>query len=126
LKRTFHAKTDKGKQVSVEAIRFCSIADDETGAISYTITPLNFSGSLTITPFIDGDVINKDSNYDEKFWDEIKKESWNDGGFVQLRTKKTGFEVATGMLIAAFQHGEEVKLHTQAISKEKYVAAKFK
>jgi maltose phosphorylase len=126
LKRNFTAKTAGGKIVEVEAIRFCSMADDEAGAIKYTITPLNFSGSLTITPFIDGDVINKDSNYDEKFWDEVKKESWNDGGFVQMRTKKTGFEVATGMLIAALQNGVQVKLHTQAISKDKYVAAKFK
>ncbi|MCO5945270.1 glycoside hydrolase family 65 protein [Mucilaginibacter flavidus] len=126
LKRNFTAKTTGGKIVEVEAIRFCSMADDEAGAIKYTITPQNFSGHLTITTFIDGDVINKDSNYDEKFWDEIKKESWNDGGFIQLRTKKTGFEVATGMLIRVFQGDEAVKLNTQAVTKEKYIAAKFK
>jgi len=126
LKRNFTAKTAGGKIVKVEATRFCSMADDEAGAIKYTITPQNFSGHLTITPFIDGDVINKDSNYDEKFWDEIKKESWNDGGFIQLRTKKTGFEVATGMLISVFQGDGAVKLNTQAVTKEKYIAAKFK
>ncbi|MDP9079107.1 MAG: glycoside hydrolase family 65 protein [Bacteroidota bacterium] len=126
LKRNFTAKTALGKVVEVEATRFCSMADDEAGAIKYTITPVNFSGSLTITPFIDGDVVNKDSNYDEKFWDEVKKESWNDGGFIQMRTKKTGFEVATGMLISVLQAGEPVKLHTQAVTKEKYIAAKFK
>src|SRR6201996_3422121 len=124
LKRTFHAKTDKGKQVSVEAIRFCSIADDETGAISYTITPLNFSGLVTVTPFIDGDVVNKDSNYDEKFWDEVKKATWEDGAFVQLRTKKTGFEVATGMKVVIEQNSQPVKLNPQAIEKEKYVGLK--
>ncbi len=96
LKRTFHAKTANGNELEVEAIRFCSIADDETGAIKYTVNPLNYNGTLTITPFIDGDVVNKDSNYDEKFWDEVNKGTWNNGGYVQLRTKKTGFEVATG------------------------------
>lgn len=126
LKRNFTAKTAAGKIVDVEAIRFCSMADDEAGAIKYTITPVNFTGWLTITPFIDGDVVNKDSNYDEKFWDEIKKESWNDGGFLQMRTKKTGFEVATGTLVSAFQNNEPVKLNTQAVTKEKYIAAKFK
>jgi len=126
LKRNFTAKTATGKIVEVESIRFCSMADDEAGAIKYTITPVNFTGWLTITPFIDGDVVNKDSNYDEKFWDEIKKESWNDGGFLQMRTKKTGFEVATGMLVSALQNNEPVKLHTQAVTKEKYIAAKFK
>ncbi len=124
LKRIFIAKTAKGKEVKVETTRFCSIADDETGAISYSITPLNFSGQIAITPFIDGDVVNKDSNYDEKFWDEVKKETWEEGAFVQLRTKKTGFEVATGMKIAIEQNGQPVPLQAQSIEKDKYVALK--
>jgi maltose phosphorylase len=124
LKRTFRAKTAKGKEVRVEATRFCSIVDDETGAISYTITPLNFSGSITITPFIDGDVANKDSNYDEKFWDEVKKSTWADGAYVQLRTKKTGFEVATGMKVVIEQNNHPIELKAQPVEKEKYVALK--
>jgi maltose phosphorylase len=104
LKRTFRAKTANGVEVEVETIRFCSIVDDETGAIQYTITSLNYSGQLTVTPFINGDVVNKDSNYDEKFWDEAEKGSWTDGDYVQLRTKKTGFEVATGQKFAISQN----------------------
>src|SRR5471030_873418 len=38
LKRTFHAKNAQDKIVEVEAIRFCSMADDEAGVIKYTIT----------------------------------------------------------------------------------------
>ncbi|MDO3626486.1 glycoside hydrolase family 65 protein [Mucilaginibacter sp. BT774] len=121
LKRTFRAETAKGKEVEVEAIRFCSMADDETGVIRYAITPVNFSGPLTVTPFIDGDIKNKDSNYDEKFWDEVTKGSWNDGGYVQLRTKKTGFEVATGQKFTIFQNGS-----VHSIEKEKYVASEIK
>src|ERR1700712_5383039 len=52
LKRNFTAKTAAGKIVGVEAIRFCSMAEDESGAISYTLTAVNFSGKLAITPFI--------------------------------------------------------------------------
>jgi maltose phosphorylase len=124
LKRTFRAKTVKGKEVEVEAIRFCSIADDETGAIKYTITPINFSGAITIMPFINGDVVNKDSNYDEKFWDEVKKQTWNEGAYVQLRTKKTGFEVATGMRVVIEQNSQPIKLKAQPVEKDKYVALK--
>jgi len=121
LKRTFEATTQNGKTVKVEALRFCSIADDETGAIKYTITPVNFSGNFTITPFIDGDVKNKDANYDEKFWDEVKKCTWPDGGFVQLRTKKTGFEVATGMRFVVLQNHQPVEQKAEALQKEKFV-----
>jgi len=121
LKRTFQAKTAKGKEVDVEAIRFCSMADDETGVIRYAITPINFSSPVTIAPFIDGDVKNKDSNYDEKFWDEVSKGSWSDGGYVQMRTKKTGFEVATGQKFTVSQDGS-----IQSVEKEKYVASQIK
>lgn len=125
LKRTFTAKTASGKEVSVEACRFCSMADDETAAINYTITPLNFSGTIIITPAIDGDVMNKDSNYDEKFWDEISKANQGDGGYVVMRTKKTGFEVATGMKFSIVQNGEVIQPKTESIQKEKYIASKI-
>jgi len=124
LKRNFRTKTKKGKEVEIAAIRFCSMADDEAGAIKYTITPLNFSGTLIITPYIDGDVVNKDSNYDEKFWDEVKKEAGTEGGYVKLKTKKTGFEVATGMKFAITQDGKQLDITGQPVEKEKYVGTK--
>ncbi|MDB5063417.1 MAG: family 65 glycosyl hydrolase, partial [Mucilaginibacter sp.] len=126
LKRNFHAKTASGKEVEVEAIRFCSMADDETGVIKYTITPVNFEGDVTLTPYIDGDIVNKDSNYDEKFWDEVSKKINTDNGFVQLRTKKTGFEVATAMKFTVLQNGTSVKFESASIQKEKYIAAEIK
>ncbi len=122
LKRNFVAKTKNGKQVEVKSLRFCSIADDEAGVIKYTITPLNFNGTLTIAPFIDGDVVNQDSNYDEKFWDEVEKDAWANGGYVQSRTKKTGFEVATGMQFSIFQDGKPVNTRAQAFEKEQFIA----
>ncbi|MEO3408376.1 glycoside hydrolase family 65 protein [Mucilaginibacter sp. CAU 1740] len=125
LKRDFRAKTASGKEVKVEATRFCSMADDETGAIKYTITPLNFSGEITLTPAIDGDVVNKDSNYDEKFWDEVSKANNPNGGYIVMRTKKTGFEVATGMQFSIQQNGEIIEPTAEAIEKEKYVASKI-
>jgi maltose phosphorylase len=66
---------------------------------------VNFEGEVTLTPYIDGDIVNKDSNYDEKFWDEVSKKINTDNGFVQLRTKKTGFEVATAMKLMMLQNG---------------------
>ncbi|OOQ56917.1 glycoside hydrolase family 65 protein [Mucilaginibacter pedocola] len=126
IKRSFKAKTALGKEVGVEATRFCSMVDDECGAISYTITPLNFEGELTLTPYIDGDIVNKDSNYDEKFWDEVSKSVSNDAGYVQLRTKKTGFEVATAMKLVLVQDGSAIEFESLPVEKEKYIAAEIK
>ncbi|PTR01640.1 maltose phosphorylase [Mucilaginibacter yixingensis] len=125
LKRNFTATTASGKQVQVEAIRFCSMADDEAGAISYTLTPLNFSGEITLTPYIDGDVKNQDANYDEKFWDEVSKGTWADGGYVQMRTKKTGFEVATGMKVSVQINGQPVSINADAETKEKFISLTY-
>ncbi|MES2061069.1 MAG: glycoside hydrolase family 65 protein [Bacteroidota bacterium] len=126
LQRSFRVKTASGKEVAVESIRFCSIVDDECGAIKYTLTPVNFEGEITLTPFIDGDIVNKDSNYDEKFWDEVSKATDNDKGYVQLRTKKTGFEVATAMKFTIEQDGKPVNIKSNPIQKEKYIAAEVK
>jgi maltose phosphorylase len=60
------------------------MADDESGVISYSITPINFTEEIQVKAFIDGDIKNKDSNYDEKFWDEVKVGS----NYVWSKTKK--------------------------------------
>ena len=91
LERTFTATFLSGKQLRVNSKRINSISDDESGVIRYSITPLNFDGKITLTPFIDGDIKNKDANYDEKFWEEVQKETAFAEGYVELKTKKTGF-----------------------------------
>ncbi|CAA9267683.1 MAG: GH65 [uncultured Adhaeribacter sp.] len=125
LERSFTATLPGGNQVKVIAKRFCSIVDDEAGAICYRITPLNFSGNLTITPYIDGDVKNQDANYDEKFWEEVTKEVNGNTAYLTLRTKKTAFEVCTGMQFTVYQQGEPVSLDVEPIQREKYVAGRF-
>lgn len=88
------------KQVKVEVLRFISMADYETAAIRYSITPLNFSGEITFEPYLDGDVKNHDSNYDEKFWTEVSKSVGSGEGVLVTRTKKTAFDLAVAMQCA--------------------------
>ncbi|MDI9857855.1 glycoside hydrolase family 65 protein [Flectobacillus roseus] len=123
LERSFIATLASGKQIKVYTKRFNSIVDDESGAISYSITPLNFDGKLTLTPYIDGDIKNKDANYDEKFWDEIHRETAFAEGYIELRTKKTGFHVVTGQKFEILQDGKSVDFQSFPIKAEKYVAS---
>jgi maltose phosphorylase len=125
LHRNTLVKSPQGKMVRVESTRFCSIVEDEAGAISYTVTCINFTGDIKLTPFIDGDIVNTDSNYGEKFWDEVKKDVGNDTGYVQLRTKKTGFDVATAMRIRLDQGGYPVTFTSKPIQKAKYIGAEI-
>ena len=122
LERSCVAVLKSGKELKINSKRFCSIVDDEAGAIRYAITPLNFDAKIIITPYLDGAIRNKDANYDETFWDEVRKETGYGEAYIELRTRKTGFHVATGMCVEIEQDGVKIDYQSQPIKYEKYVA----
>lgn len=109
LSRSFAATFPDGKKMRVDSKRFCSMAHGEIGAIRYSITPLNFSAKAVISIYVDADVVNKDSNYDEKFWEEVYKEATEGKSIVTAHTKKTFFHVTTGMRYAIFTNGAKAQ-----------------
>ena len=126
LERTFTATLKSGKMVKVEAKRLCSIVDDEVGTLCYKIKVLNFSSEISITPYVDFDVKNEDANYDEKFWVEVEKEVAPWEGFVTAETKKTAFQVCTGMKFQVLKNGEGVDSNAGVFSREKYISSDVK
>src|SRR5262249_20076169 len=80
----------------------------EVGAIRYAVTPLNFSAKAMLSVYVDADVVNKDSNYDEKFWEEVYKEASEGKAIVTAQTKKTFFHVTTGMRYHVESEGKKV------------------
>ena len=122
LERTFTAELASGKKVQVKAKRFFSIANDEIAALHYQLTPLNFSGKLDLISFIDGDVKNQDSNYEEKFWDEVGSAQQAVGSYLTLRTKKTAFDVITGVKTIVLKNDKTVQLSIDTKSREKYLS----
>jgi len=122
LQRSFTAELKSGKQIAVIAKRFCSLADDEVAALHYQITALNFDGQLSVSSFTDGDVKNQDSNYEEKFWDEVSRQEEGDATYLTLRTKKTEFEVCTATQTSLLLNGESVTFTVGNENKDKYVS----
>jgi maltose phosphorylase len=98
------------KRIKVEVERFCSMADDETAAIRYAVTPLNFGGTITFQPYLSGKVYNHDSNYDELFWDRVDEYAASGEGWVHTRTRKTEFDVVAGMHVEALLNGKALSL----------------
>jgi maltose phosphorylase len=125
LSRSFIARLDSGKEIEVHAKRFLSISEQEIGAISYSVKALNFSGMLTFVPYIDGDVVNEDSNYDENFWIGVSQKVDGCLGYVCTETKKTAFRVCTGMNFSVKKEGSYLAPETSAIEKTKYVGSRF-
>jgi maltose phosphorylase len=120
LTRTFTATLADGKTVKVKAERFCSMANGEVGVIRYAITPVNFSATAAFSIAVDADVVNKDSNYDEKFWDEVYKSATEGEAIVTAQTKKTGFQVCTAIRYSIFENGEKVTGRVNLEERDKY------
>ncbi|WP_433945211.1 glycoside hydrolase family 65 protein [Paenibacillus sp. SN-8-1] len=121
LIRSAVAEMEDGKQIKIESTRFVSIARHEIGAIRYAVTPLNFSAPIRLTVYLDGDVKNKDSNYEEKFWNEVSKEVSAGSANLTLKTKKLDFHVTSVMTYDVFKNGKKLDLTPSTVEKEKYV-----
>lgn len=123
LQRSFVVELSNGKQIQVVAERFMSMARPEIAAISYSIASLNSDASIAIEGYIDGDVVNEDSNYNEKFWDEVAKGAAANCGFLTMKTKKLDFNVCWNMRLAYTINGVDSHPHSSEVEKEKYVSS---
>jgi maltose phosphorylase len=121
IERSFEAEMPNGAKLAVDAKRFLSMVDDEAAVIRYSIKPLNYDGKIKFRVYIDGDIINQDSNYDEKFWSEVEKEVRNDEAFITLKTKKLDFHVCTAQKIVVTRNGQPVSFESDKVERMKYV-----
>lgn len=94
LTRTFTV-VKNGRETEIKAVRFLSVADRELAAISYSVTAKNYNGNVAFIPYLDGDVRNEDSNYDEDFWYEVSREAAEYTGSLVMKTKDNPFGTPT-------------------------------
>lgn len=113
LKRSFRAELQNGAEIKVETERFISMDTKEAAVISYRIEVIKNAEDIKITPFLNGNIRNEDSNYDEFFWDVLGEESIAGNAFINLKTKRTEFITSTGMSLEIFKNG---KLYTEAFA----------
>ena len=125
LCRNFIASFPDGRKVKVSSKRFLSIVRPEVGVIKYTVEPVNFDGKITITPYVDFDIKNEDSNYDEKFWVGQNIENLGNEGYLTAYTKKTNFLVCSGMKYNVMVDGKEHAVNIENESCEKYIESAF-
>jgi len=122
LYREFVAELASGKQVKVVTRRFLSIVQSEIGVIRYTITALNFSGKITLTPYLDFDIRNEDANYDEKFWDEVDVNVKPGEGYITAEVRKTHFHVCSGMKLNLLRKGKKCNFSADVENRTKFIS----
>ena len=87
--RRFTVRT-AGGSVQLEAERFVSLAQKELLAVRYHLTP-DYDAHVVMRPYLDANVRNLDSNYEETFWDMLEEEETEDALALLTKTKENPF-----------------------------------
>ena len=95
--RSFTATLPNAIKIEVNSTRFLSLKYEEVGAIKYQIKVLNKDADVQLIPYVDSGITNKDSNWDDKFWNTTNILEKTNGAFIELHTMKTNFKVCTYM-----------------------------
>lgn len=122
LMRTCTVKMQGGEKIKIKSTRFCSMKRKDIGALQYRLEALNFSGEISFIPYLDFDVINEDSNYEEKFWEETGKSPSGNFPWVEAKTKKLNFKVRATMAYQISKMGIDQKPAVLPSERKKYIA----
>ena len=121
LKRAFCVSMQNGIELSIDVVRFVSMARQEAGIIKYSIQPKERC-DIQLVPFVNSDIKNADSNYDEQFWNTIFTEIDETAGVIVAETKKTAYTVATGFTSIVMKNGNTLELNPACEHKDKQVS----
>jgi maltose phosphorylase len=125
LTRSFTWGGDDGKETAFVFTRFLSMAENDIACISIKIRPLNYNGTITMIPYLDGNVINEDANYGENFWEEITRAVDFDQALLVMRTKKSAFDLATAASAKILLDTAEILPAKELFAAERKVGFRF-
>lgn len=123
LIRSFEVNPASGGSLIFQFERFCSMADPDAAAIQIRIKSEGFFGEISVEPYLDFDVHNKDANYGDQFW--VRRNEFQDKNvsMVSSVTKKTGFTVSSFM--RTLLQKNNVKTEPSYFSHEKMKTGNF-
>lgn len=124
LKRNFIASNGESK-IQVGSTRFLSMKSQETGVIQYSVKPIGSDARVTFTPYIDGDICNEDSNYDEIFWDVTHTEAAYGKAYLEAKTRKTSFIAGFSMRYELLINGQSIQAEVLSSNTKKYADNKI-
>ena len=115
--RTATVAFEDGTQIAIEVERFLMMGKREAGAIKYAITPINGKVSLQWMPYVDGNVTNEDSNWDDPFWKHMNHKMLGAFAALKSQTFKSAFEIVTYMQTQLLLNDKPIKQQLQNTKK---------
>ncbi|MBS0010860.1 MAG: glycoside hydrolase family 65 protein, partial [Bacteroidales bacterium] len=125
LSRIFSVRMQSGIVAEVSASRFLSLDNHELGAIRYSVKLPEKGARICFTPYIDGKVVNEDSNYGDVFWDESSRSTDNGNAVLVTTTRKTNFTVAFAIDYALYRDNKEMDIKPVLHSSKMYAGHSF-
>jgi len=122
LSRQAGVRMQNGSRLSLSAKRFVSMARPEIGAIEYRITAHDRPLTLELEPYLDFDVRNKDSNYDEGFWEGLDAQVGSQKAVLSARTRKLDFRVASAFRFDLTLDGKPLTVYPETVQQSMYVS----
>ena len=93
--RTFEVKLDSKTKIGIEVQRFLSMTEGALGVIHYQVKAIEGNCNIEFDSYIDGNIKNQDSNWDDPFWAHLSARHYEDIMLLESKTHKSEFEVAT-------------------------------
>jgi len=98
LSKTMLVTDCEGRQIAVSSYRIVSMASPSLAAIKYTVTPLNYSGSMSFCSSLDGTHINagvkRYSTLNQQHLEPVEQGGKDNTTFLKVRTTQSKIEIA--------------------------------
>ena len=120
--RSLICKDKSGKLTKIRTKRIASMAEPHLAAIEYNLTPLNYSGKITIKSSLDGTVINDGvARYRElksKHLSLVEHGKTKNGIFLHVQTNKSKYQIMMNARTGVNINGKPISI-TKAVYQNK-------
>ena len=119
--RTFTATSPKGNTISVKIEHFLSMKKQDLCLIKYSVKSENYTGKLSLLPYIEGDVFHEEANYQKKMWNIIEAKTTTHFAYLRAQVQRETSQVCIAFTHRLFKNEKEFISSSIRIEKEKSV-----
>ncbi len=98
--------TVDGIKLTLIAKRFLAMFQEELGCIKYSVKTHDQAAEITLSPYIDATIKNKDRNWDDPFWKQKGQYCKENFATLSTSTYKSDFDVCTYQLVSFYDNGQ--------------------
>lgn len=120
LSRKFVAENPDNRKIEVDCTRFLSMNKPDLGIIMYTVKIIHADGLVRLVPYLNGDVYNEDTNYNEQFWDIIAAHASPGNAYIESVTRKTGFVAGFAMNYDIYLNDNPIRIESIPYNTKNY------